>query len=180
MPKKVILFIACSLDGFIAKKNGDVSWLFTDQDYGFTKFMRSVDSAVMGRKTYDFAVKYSNPPFAGIKNFVVTNNKKLRKSSSGILIFCSLNDVLKFIKTDKGKKSVFLVGGTDLIAEFINRKLLSEIRVFIHPIILGDGIPLFKGIKKELKLKFTGSKSFTSGLVEVRYNLFKLKQNEKI
>src|SRR5512143_3810947 len=134
MPKKVILFIACSLDGFIAKKNGDVSWLFTDADYGFTKFMRSVDSAVMGRKTYDFAVKYSNPPFARIKNFVVTNNKKLRKSSSGNLIFCSLNDVLKFVKTDKGKKSVFLVGGTNLIAEFINRKLLSEIRVFIHPI----------------------------------------------
>ena len=169
MPKKVVLFIASSLDGFIAKKNGDVSWLFTDQDYGFKKFMRTVDSAVMGRKTYDFAVKYSNPPFAGIKNFIVTNNKKLRKSSSGNLIFCSLNDVLKFVKTEKGKKSVFLVGGTGLIAEFINRGLLREIRVFIHPILLGEGIPLFKGIKKELKLKHAGSKSFSSGLVEVRY-----------
>lgn len=169
MPKKVILFIASSLDGYIAKKNGDVSWLFTDRDYGFTKFMHSVDSAVMGRKTYDFAAQYSNPPFAKIKNFVITGNNKLRKSSKGKLIFCSLNDVIKFVKTDKGKKSVFLVGGTGLIAEFINRKMLSEIRIFVHPLILGEGIPLFKGIKTEIKLKFTGSKTFSPGLLEVRY-----------
>lgn len=148
MPKKVILFIACSLDGYIAKKNGDVSWLFTDQDYGYTKFMRSVDSAVMGRKTYDFAKKFSNPPFAGIKNFVVTRNSKLRKSSTNNLIFCSLDDVTKFVKTDKGKKSVFLVGGTGLISQFINKKLLSEIRVFIHPIIFGRGDRAVQGNKK--------------------------------
>jgi dihydrofolate reductase len=133
--------------------------------------MRSVDSAIMGRKTYDFAVQYSNPPFAKIKNFVITRDNKLRKSSNDKLIFCSLNDVIKFVKTDKGKKSVFLVGGTGLIAEFINRRMLSEIRVFIHPIILGEGIPLFKGIKKEVKLKVVGSKTFTSGLLEAKYSL---------
>jgi dihydrofolate reductase len=172
MSKKIILFIASSLDGFIAKKNGDVSWLFTDQDYGFTKFMHSVDSAVMGRKTYDFAAQYSNPPFVKIKNFIVTKNSKLRKSSSDNLIFCSLDEAIKFVKTDKGKKSVFLVGGTGLIAEFINRKLLTEIRVFIHPVLLGDGIPLFKGIRKEVNLKFAESKSFSSGLLEVRYRVY--------
>ncbi len=96
---------------------------------------------------------------------------KLKKSSSDNLIFCSLNDVIRFVKSDKSKKSVFLVGGTGLISDFINKKLLSEIRVFIHPIILGEGIPLFKGVKKEVKLKFTASKSFSSALAELKYEL---------
>lgn len=171
MNKKVILFIASSLDGFIAKKDGDISWLFTDQNYGYDEFMESIDSAVMGRKTYDFAVQYFNPPFPNIKNFVVTTQRNLYPTSSHDLIFCSLDDVFNFVKTGDTIKNVFLVGGTGIIADFINQKLLTDIVVSIHPIILGDGIPLFNGIKNEVNLTLKDSKSFNSGLVQLSYEV---------
>ncbi|RPI16318.1 MAG: dihydrofolate reductase [Ignavibacteriae bacterium] len=171
MDKKIILYIASSLDGFIAKKDGDISWLFTDQDYGYTEFMNNIDSAVMGRKTYDFAMKYSNPPFPGIKNFVVTSQRNLYPSSTQELIFCSLDDVLNFIKSDDSFQNMFLVGGTGLIANFINNNLLTDIVVSIHPIILGDGIPLFHGIKSEVNLILKESKNFNSGLVQITYEV---------
>lgn len=171
MSKTIILFIASSLDGFIAKKDGDVSWLFTDQDYGYEEFMENIDSAVMGRKTYDFALQFSNPPYPGIKNFIITSQRNLYPTSTNELIFCSLDDVFNFIETDNSIQKIFLVGGTGLIANFINKKLLTDIVVSIHPIILGDGIPLFHGIKDEVNLTLTDSKQYDSGLMQMHYRV---------
>jgi dihydrofolate reductase len=171
MPKKVILYIACSLDGFIARKNHDISWLFMDQDYGFAAFDKEYDSAIMGRKTYDFAKSFSDPPFKGKKNIVVTSQKELYVSSTSELMFCSFDDAVDFVKNDLSDQGVFLVGGTGLIAEFMNAKMLNEIVVAFHPIILGDGIPLFHGIKDELKLKFINEEIFDTGLVKLKYEV---------
>lgn len=169
MSKRVILYIACSLDGFIARKNHDLSWLFMDQTYGFEKFERSFGAAVMGRKTYDFSRQYSDPPFKGKKNFVLTSQRNLYPASTDELIFCGYDDVIKYIKESKNDEGVFLVGGVKLISDFINDNLLDEIVVAFHPIILGEGIPLFHGINKEVMLVYKGSEEFSTGLVKLKY-----------
>ncbi len=173
MPKKVILYIACSLDGFIAGKNHDLSWLFTDQSYGFEEFEKSFGAAVMGRKTYDFSRQYSDPPFKGKKNFVLTSQRNLYPGSTNELIFCGYDDVIRYIKENNSDEGIFLVGGVKLIADFINDNLLEEIVVAFHPIILGEGIPLFHGIKKEVKLEYKGLEEFSTGLVKLKYTVKK-------
>ncbi len=167
----IVLFIASSLDGFIAKKNGDVSWLFHDRDYGYIKFMQSIDTVIMGRKTYDFGVKFSNPPFPGKKNIIITTRKALHKTSAGRIIFCSLNRAHKIIRENKPPKDIWLVGGTELITDFINKKLLNKIIMSVHPILLGTGIPLFENINKMINLTLVASKSFSNGLVQLEYAL---------
>lgn len=173
MNKKVILYIACSLDGFIARKNHDLSWLFMDQSYGFEEFEKTFSSAIMGRRTYDYSKQYSDPPFKGKKNFVITSDRSLYNSSTQELMFCSAEDVIRYVQEDSTEEGIFLVGGTMLIADFINAGLLHEIVVAFHPLILGEGIPLFDGITGEVKLEFSGSESYVSGLVKLKYNVIK-------
>ena len=173
MNKKVILYIACSLDGFIARKNHDVSWLFMDQTYGFEEFEKSFGAAVMGRKTYDFSRQFSDPPFKGKRNFVLTSQRNLYSASTDDLIFCGYEEVTKYIKEGSDGEGIFLVGGVKLIADFINDNLLDEIVVAFHPIILGEGIPLFQGINKEVMLEYKGTEDFDTGLVKLKYTVKK-------
>lgn len=173
MSKKVILYIACSLDGFIARKDHDISWLFNDQDYGWNEFTNEFQTAVMGRKSYDFAKQFSNPPYSGRKNLVITSQRELYLSSTDELVFCSYDDVINYLLTDSKDEGIFLVGGTGLITNFFNSNMIDEVIVAIHPIILGEGIPLFEGIKHELKLELAEHTVYTSGLVKLKYIVLK-------
>lgn len=173
MNKKVILYIACSLDGFIARKNHDVSWLFMDQSYGFEEFEKSFSAAIMGRKTYEFSRQFSDPPFKGKKNFVLTTQSKLFPESTDELIFCSYQDAIKYINEGNIDSGVFLVGGVKIISDFFNEDLVDEIVVAFHPIILGEGIPLFHGINKEIMLEYKGNEDFDTGLVKLKYSVKK-------
>ncbi len=173
MSKNVILYIASSLDGFIAKKDNDISWLFTDESYGWEEFEKRFETAIMGRKTYEYSRQFSDPPFKGKKNIIVTSVKELHKSSTEDVIFCSLDDMKKYVAEDQKTEGIFLVGGTELIAEFINNDLLDELIVSFHPIMLGEGIPLFEGVTKEVNLEFTGSEEYPSGLIKLKYKVVK-------
>ena len=84
--RKIILYIACSLDGYIARSDGSVDWLFTDQDYGYTGFLGSVDTVVMGRKTYDQVLTFGPYPYSGKTGYVVSRSPGTRMSSSSVQI----------------------------------------------------------------------------------------------
>jgi dihydrofolate reductase len=167
MPK-VVLFIATSLDGYIASPDGTVDWLFHDADYGYTEFMASVDAVVMGRKTWEQARTFEDVPFAGKQVIVFTRSKAE-----------SNEDRIRFVQADGSitiddirnsvQKDIWLVGGGDLIQQFIASNLIDEFRLFVHPIILGEGVPLFPRQSERTNLIFVSSQSFPSGLVELRY-----------
>jgi dihydrofolate reductase len=171
MNKNIILYIASSLDGFIAGKDHDLSWLFTDELYGWEEFEKRFDTAIMGRKTYEYSRQFSDPPFKGKRNFVVTSHKDLQGNSSEEITFCSLGEVKSYISEDIKQEGIFLVGGTELIADFINNDLLDEIIVSFHPVMLGEGIPLFEGVNKEVNLEFSGSEEYPSGLIKLKYKV---------
>ncbi|MBM3897097.1 MAG: dihydrofolate reductase [Thaumarchaeota archaeon] len=159
--RKVRLFIASSLDGYIAREDGAVDWLFSDADYGYSEFYDSVDTVIMGIRTYEKSLEFEKHPFKGKKVYVFSRKKGY------------VSDIVGFMKelvSSKGK-GIWLVGGSEIVSIFLNKDLIDEIILSIHPVILGGGIPLFKNIEKEVWLKLENSVSFDGGLVQIHYEL---------
>ncbi len=168
--RKVVLFIASSLDGYIARKNHSIDWLFMDGNYGYGEFYNLIDTVLMGRKTYEVSKKFEKEPFKEKKVFVFTKKRELNKEKNIEFV----NDVASFSKKliKKKGKTIWLVGGGEIVRIFMNNHLIDEIIISIHPIILGDGISLFNGAG-ETKLNLTKSKIFKNGLVQLNFKVLK-------
>jgi len=168
--RKIIYFVATSLDGYIASKDGSVDWLFTDGDYGTNAFMKSIDTILMGRKTYNKAKEYGFSYFKGKQIYVFTKSKKLKAVKEVEIIDVDAISFTKKMKREKGK-NIWLMGGGELASSFLKKNLIDEYSLFIHPIILGEGIPLFKNVPKISSLKLKSFKKFDSDLVRINYSI---------
>ena len=166
--RKVVLFIACSLDGYIADTSGGVDWLFTDQDYGYTGFFAGVDTVIMGRRTYEQVLSFGEYPYKGTQGFVFSRTHK--EEYNEYVTFIS-GDIVSFVEgLKKGAgKNIWLVGGSELIHSFMNHDLIDEFVISVHPIVLGDGIPLFRAPLQMRKLSFRHCRAFDTGLVQLTY-----------
>ncbi len=170
--RRIKYFVANSLDGFISRRDGSVEWLFMDQDYGMTEFFGSVDVAVMGRKTHDKMLELSpqQPFYPGMKNYVFTRTKPH-----------GIRDGVEFVSTDveswaerlrgKAGKDIWLVGGGDLVRHFLEKRLVNEVGLAIHPRLLGDGIPLFPPPFPETELELLRFKQYPTGLEQLYYSV---------
>ncbi|MES2267838.1 MAG: dihydrofolate reductase family protein [Bacteroidota bacterium] len=168
--RKVILNLAVSLDGFIEGPNGEYDWCFDDQDYGMEEFFSHTDTIFIGRKSFDmirddagmFPVKeiyvFSDTivPEPG-ETFQVINAADFEKKVDAIL------------NADGG--DIWLFGGAELVSAFMEKRLIGELLLAIHPVILGEGKPLFKDIKNRVDLTLVDQKAYDSGLLQVRYQL---------
>jgi dihydrofolate reductase len=175
--KKIKLYIASSLDSYIASENGSIDWLFSDADYGYAKFYDSIDTIFVGRKTYDQSLTFDEYPYKGKKVYVFTRkaegeNKK--KTHNVEYIDEDISDfVRRVIQQPVGKKDFWLLGGGEIVSIFLNADLVDEIILSVHPIILGKGIPLFSNINKRVNLRLLESIPFESGLVQLCYRILK-------
>ena len=165
--RKIVLFIASSLDGFIAREDGGIDWLFSDGDYGYSKFFKSVDTVIMGRKTYEVSLTFGDYPYNGKKVYVFTRKKSIRPDGNAEFVSDPVS-LCKKLKKLPGK-NIWLVGGSEIVSVLINAGLVDEIILSTHPIILGSGIPLFNCIKKEIKMRLVKSVKFGSGLLQAHY-----------
>jgi len=168
--RKVVLFIASSLDGYIARLSGDIDWLFTDQDYGYSEFFASVDTVLMGRKTYEQVLTFGEYPYQGVKSYVFTKNPLFQAEKNVELV---TEDTKKFVDNLRqvDGKNIWLVGGSQLTYDFMNNNLVDELIVSIHPIVLGEGISLFANQTTTQSLNLTKCQSYTSGLVQLSYDV---------
>ena len=170
---KVILYIAVSVDGYIARPNGDVDWLhkFENQqeDYGYTSFFESIDALFIGRKTYEQILTFGDWPYSPKPSWIFSH-RKFETINPGISRTSQPPELLlrKFDK--EGLKRIWLVGGANLIDYFIQKNLISDYILSIMPIILGRGISLFAEQQFERKLKITATKNYLNGVVQVHYN----------
>jgi dihydrofolate reductase len=165
--RKLILFIASSLDGYIARSSGAVDWLFTDQDYGYTNFLASIDTVLIGRKTYDQLLTFGEYPYVGKKSFVFS-----RQSNAGNENVDFINrELIGFIESLKmtNGKNIWLVGGAEIIQLCLQQDLIDEFIISIQPIILGEGMELFRSPLSMKKLKLQCSETFNTGLVQLTY-----------
>ena len=168
--RKVVLFIASSLDGYIARPSGDIDWLFTDQDYGYSEFFASVDTVLLGRKTYEQVLTFGEYPYEGVKSYVFTKNPLFQAENNVELV---TEDIKKFIDNlrQADGKNIWLVGGSQLTYDFMNHNLVDELILSIHPIVLGEGIPLFANPTNPHSLRLTKCQTYSSGLVQLSYDV---------
>ncbi len=166
--RKVVLFIASSLDGYIATTSGGVDWLFTDQDYGYADFFAGVDTVLMGRRTYEQALSFGEYPYKGTQGFVFSRTRKVERDENVIFISGDLASFVEGLKSGTGK-NIWLVGGSEVIQSFMSHDLIDEFVISVHPIILGDGIPLFRAPLPMRKLSFKHCRAFDTGLVQLTY-----------
>jgi dihydrofolate reductase len=169
--RKLISYVAMSLDGFIAKPDGDISFLSMvekeGEDYGYAEFIKTIDTIIVGRKTYDkiLSIGFEYPTDKDV--FIVSRNVKKEhgriKTYSGSLIYL----VADLRKTSGG--NIFCDGGSEIINELLKDNLIDEFIISIIPAILGEGISLFKEKRPELKLKLINCQKFDTGLVQLHY-----------
>ncbi|HIK09976.1 MAG TPA: dihydrofolate reductase [Oscillatoriaceae cyanobacterium M33_DOE_052] len=169
--KKVCLFIAASLDGYIARKNGDIDWLFTDQDYGTSDFMAGIDTVVMGRKTYEQVLGFGEYPYQGKAGFVVSQTRAGETDDNVEFIGGDLKEFINQLRHQPGQ-DIWLVGGGEIIYHFLRWGLVDELILSVHPIILGDGIPLiYRDSELATVLELKNIITYDSGLVQMYYSI---------
>ncbi|WP_343706872.1 dihydrofolate reductase family protein [Flavobacterium sp.] len=177
--RKISLFIAMSLDGYIAKPNDDLSFLKLvekkDEDYGYAEFTANVDTLIIGRKTYDYVLKeiglshYDN----GQRDIYVITRTERPQIGRTIFYTGNIVELVKKLKSEKGK-NIYCDGGAEVINELLKNNLIDEFTVSVIPILLGGGTRLFKDGRSEQTLEFISAKTFETGLVQLYYK----KKNE--
>ncbi|MBP1917103.1 dihydrofolate reductase [Lederbergia galactosidilyticus] len=179
--RRVILDLAVTLDGFIEGPNGEIDWCIMDPDMGFTDFLNQIDTILYGRKSYDSWGQYipNNDDSEADKEIwkLVHSKKKyvFSRTQEGIeenVTFIKDNIVEEVTKLRKKPgKGIWLYGGASLITSFINLGLVDEFRLSVHPVVLGEGKPLFIDIKERVNLRLVETKRFSSGVVQLCYHL---------
>jgi len=168
--RKVILYIATSLDGFIARKDGSVDWLekynTPAEDYGYNDFLDSIDTIVMGNTSYQQILSFGEFPYKNKKCFVFAN--KGTESQYAEFVKGSVETFLGELNPDKNK-NMWLLGGANLVRQFIGQDLIDEFIITIVPVIIGGGIQLFSEGGTELSLALKEVKSYKSGVVQIHY-----------
>lgn len=172
--RKVVLFIAMSLDGYIADQNGNVDWLNGQSENEenvdtYSIFIKDVDTVVMGWNTYHQIVTELSPTewvYADLTSYVITH-KEL--SSTDRIIFTEKNtcDIVNELKQEQGK-NIWICGGANIIQQLIKEDLIDEYYILVIPTILGSGIRLFGTIPEEIKLKLVHTQTY-NGITELIY-----------
>ena len=171
MERKLILYIASSLDGYIATHDDDLSFLELvqkeEEDYGYSEFLSTVDTVILGRRTYDWVSKHIESPYSGKKVYVIT---KSQKENIGNIVFYSddLKELIQKLKNSDGKH-IFCDGGAELVNSLLRENLFDELIISVIPILLGDGIRLFKEGLPQTNLELVSAKTFSTGLVQLHY-----------
>ncbi|WP_255294915.1 dihydrofolate reductase family protein [Bacillus sp. AFS041924] len=181
LKRKVILDLAVTLDGFIEGKNGEIDWCIMEPEMEFTNFLNQIDTILYGRKSYDLWGNYipnredSNTvqelwKLVHSKEKYVFSRTQTNKDDRTTYINENICEEVKKLKNKPGK-DIWLYGGSSLITTFINLGLVDEFRLSIHPIILGEGKPLFIDINQRMNLKIVNTRTFSSEVVQVIYQL---------
>lgn len=151
----------------------EYDWCFTDQDYGLTDFMNSVDTLFMGRKTYEMTQHAGGGGMPPMKEYVFSNT--LQSVKAGVTVVKGdTRDSVEKIKQEPGK-DIWLFGGASLTTSMLNLNLLDELHLSIHPILLGGGKPLFRNLAGRINLQLQNSKEYSTGLIAVQYSVIKSK-----
>lgn len=173
MQRKLILYIAASLDGYIAQPNDDLSFLGLVQkegeDYGYTDFIKTVDTVILGRKTYDWVMtQVGTFPHADKEAYVITRSE--RPQQGNIRFYTGdLKVLVQQLKSRTGK-NIFCDGGAEVVHELLMHQLIDELIISLIPVMVGEGTRLFKDGRPYQALTLGSAKSFDTGLVQLHYN----------
>lgn len=173
--RNLVLFIATSLDGYIATKDESLEWLFHvegEGDNGYSEFYETVDTVLMGKKTYDWLIKHGTGefPYKNKECYVFTRSP-IEDTEDVKFINEDIVSFTNKLKNQKGK-NIWIVGGGELLQSFIKEKLVDELILTVAPTLIGKGIPLFKKGDYQIDLLLKGTRNFNQ-FVELHYEVKK-------
>jgi dihydrofolate reductase len=172
--RNLVLFIACSLDGYIATEDESLEWLFKvegEGDNGYSEFYDTVDTVLMGKRTYDWIMNHNDTnefPYKNKACYVFTRSS-LEDTNDVKFVNGDLTNFANKLNNQDGK-DIWIVGGGEVLYYFLQEKLVDEIIMTIAPTILGKGIPLFREGDYQLELSLKGIRNFNQ-FAELHYEV---------
>ncbi len=173
--RKVIVHIATSADGYIARPDGDLEWLTSrpapEGFYGMNAFMRSIDTKLLGRKTYDVSLRMGAKFDSKNRTIVFSRHAPPSDSPSGVeFVNDAIGPFVSRLREEPGK-DIWLMGGGDLIASFLDAQSIDDFVVSVVPVFIGDGIPLIARRHRRVPLDLQSVERFEDGLVQLHYRV---------
>ena len=172
MERKIIVYVATSADGFIARPDGDVDWLNrprTAGDYGMGDFFKSVDTLIFGRKTWDKALGMKGPKASSkLKSYVFTHNLPAKNPKGVEFTNEDINKFAARLRATPGK-DIWVMGGGGVTASFLDAGEIDEFVIHAMPVFIGEGIPLIAPGHRHVELKLLATKGYSDGVVKLHY-----------
>ena len=173
--RKVIVHIATSADGYIARPDGDLEWLTSRPAppgfYGMNAFMKTIDATVLGRKTYEESLRLGATFDAGTTAYVFSRQAPPATKPLGVEFVDG--DVAAFVRRlrERPGKHIWLMGGGEIIAAFLDAQAIDEFVISVVPVFIGDGIPLIARSHRHVAMELQSIERFEDGLVQLHYRL---------
>jgi dihydrofolate reductase len=174
-PRRVIVHIAASADGYIARPDGDLDWLTSRPApkgfYGMDAFMKTVDTKILGRRTFEESVRLGAK--FGVKDRTIVFSRQAPPANAPPGVEFVSGAIASFVNglRDRPGKDIWLMGGGDLIASFLDERAIDEFVVSVVPVFIGDGIPLIARRHRHVALQLLSNERFEDGLVQLRYRV---------
>ena len=172
--RKVIVHIGTSADGYIARPDGDLEWLTSRPAppgfYGMNAFMKSIDTKLLGRKTYEASLRLGAKFGAKDRTIVFSRHAPPAPPSGVEFVNGDIGAFVNRLREQPGK-DIWLMGGGDLIASFLDAHAIDEFVISMAPVFIGDGIPLIARRHRHVPLELISSERFEDGLVQLRYHV---------
>jgi dihydrofolate reductase len=172
---KIILYIATSIDGYIAKSDGNLDWLTqfpnpTNEDYGYSELLSNCESIIIGSRTFTEINKFDIEwPYSNFKTYVISRQKNFEINTPNTELYSGdLKELINKLMINTSK-NCWVVGGGKLVESLLNQNLIDEMIISIIPVLIGNGIPLFHKSSSESKWGLVETKKYDSGVVTLTY-----------
>ena len=173
--RKIIVHIATSADGYVARPDGDIEWLTKRRApkgfYGIGKFMNSIDAKVLGRKTYDLSVQMGAKFDTRTPHYVFSRQPAPASVPAGVeFVYEAIGAFAKRLRTGKGE-NIWMMGGGEIIASFLDEGAIDDFIISVIPTFIGEGIPLIARRHRHVPLQLQSVRRFPDGVVQVHYRV---------
>jgi dihydrofolate reductase len=173
--RKIIVNLATSADGYIARPNGDIEWLTSRPApkgfYGMGEFTKSIDTKVLGRKTYDVSLQMGATFDSKTRHYVFSRQALPASVPSGVeFVTGGIASFVQRLKNQRGKH-IWMMGGGDIIASFLDEAAIDEFIISVVPVFIGEGIPLLAPRHRHVPLRLRSVKPFPDGVVQLHYSV---------
>ncbi len=178
--RKVILGLGISIDGYIARLDGTFDFLFMPKDFSMAEFFASIDTGIMGRKTYEVAKAQGEGGFGPkIKTYVLSRTLPPGDREGMTFVNVSPQTLVEEIRQRKGK-DIWLMGGGEVARDFLKADLVDELHLGVVPVLLGEGLPLFPSGFPQRNFTLIENKTFSRGLISLKYKRVRSKEKKKL
>jgi dihydrofolate reductase len=174
--RKIIVYIAPSADGYIARPDGDVAWLDRPRpkgDYGMGDFLRSIDTILWGRKTYEVGLEFGGGRLGygpTLRNYVFSRSPPGSSPAGVEFVREPIKRFAERLRLAPGK-DIWMIGGAGIIASFLDEGQIDQFRIHVIPVFIGDGIPLMEPRHRLVPLKLLETRRYPDGVVHLRYEV---------